>query len=297
MVMQLENWNVSPAILHLQEITGFASEGSQTIQLNVASNSNTANNCRYVVAVLSQTQGWADVQCVNDTPSNIEIIPPKNPSISINSFDGFVQVGQQANIDIQWSDLDTNGYKIVVQLEDWSVSPAILHLSEITAFSPNGSRSVSLNIPSDSNTSNTCRYVVAVLSNSAGWGDVQCTADTASTITVSPVLNPAIQIISYDTTVTAGGQANVDIQWNDLVPSGYKIVVQLENWNVSPAILHLTNITGFSQSGSQTVAVNVAADSNTSTGCRYVAAVLSETRDWGDVQCAHDTSANVEVTN
>ncbi|MDP3981429.1 MAG: LamG domain-containing protein [Chlamydiota bacterium] len=295
LVAQLENWGVEPVILHFIEMTGFSPDGNQTLQIPVSIDSNTATGCRYVVAALSKTQGWGDVQAVADTPSDVAVTAPMFPSIQIINYDASVHAGSQAHIEVVWTDLNPNDYKLVVQLENWNVQPPILHLSESTGFASSGHEVFSLDIPAGSNTSGGCRYVVAALSKTQGWGDVQAAADTPANVEVLPALAPSLNIVSYPTVVTAGTSIQVELQWQDLNPDGYKIVVQLENWNVQPAILYLSEVTGFASSGSQSVTIQIAPDSNTASGCRFVAAVLSQSQGWGDVQAAFDTQANVEV--
>ena len=287
---------MTPAILHMTEITGFAANGTQTVTLDIGADTNTSSGCQYVAAVLSETEGWSDVQCAFNTPADVQVLPPAEPEIEILSYDPVVNAEGQAQAEIRWSNLRPEGYKILVQIDNWNVTPAILHMTEITGFAANGTGTVTLDIGANTNTSGGCQYVAAVLSETEGWSDVQCAFNTPADVQVLPPAEPEIEILSYDPVVNAGGQAQVEIRWNNLIPEGYKILVQIDNWNVTPAILHMTEITGFEANGTRTVTLDIGADTNTSGGCQYVAAVLSETEGWSDVQCAFNTPADVQVT-
>ena len=79
------------------------------------------------------------------------------------------------------------------------------------------------------------------------WENAYATEYKVQAAEVIPPEEPEIEILSYDPVVNAEGQAQTEIRWSNLRPEGYKILVQIDNWNVTPAILHMTEITGLRQ--------------------------------------------------
>ena len=115
------------------------------------------------------------------------------------------------------------------------------------------------------------------------------------TLTNSIIYAASIYIESYDEECVIGKTAKVEVSWTDILPDGYKIILQLENWDVQPAVLLMTSLTEFESSGSRIFKIDIPEDAQSVEDCRFVAAVLSETSDWADVQCVSDTLKNVNI--
>ncbi|MDP8217827.1 MAG: hypothetical protein P9M03_03775 [Candidatus Theseobacter exili] len=117
------------------------------------------------------------------------------------------------------------------------------------------------------------------------------------TITNSNIFAARISVESCDKEVLAGTAARVTVAWSDISSDGYKIVVQLENWDTKPAVLFLVDLNEFESTGNKTFKITIPEDTRSVKGCRYVAAVLSETKNWEDIQCVSDSPKNVRIVN
>jgi hypothetical protein len=104
-----------------------------------------------------------------------------------------------------------------------------------------------------------------------------------------PAGDPAVRILRYPLTAYAGRSVDVAVAWRNLpagAEGGYKLVVQLENWDVSPGVVYWREFADFGTEGALTVTLDVPAQVLTYTrpigGARYVAAFISRSVGWSD---------------
>ena len=106
-----------------------------------------------------------------------------------------------------------------------------------------------------------------------------------------------LEISMYPREVGAGTDISVDVEWSN-APSDkdYKLIVQFENWDLSPGVCHVVTVDKFSERGKRTVKVNVPNNTPKIEGYRFVAAFISRSKNWDDTKMVITTEKDVEVT-
>jgi hypothetical protein len=109
-----------------------------------------------------------------------------------------------------------------------------------------------------------------------------------------PITQPAIGILSYPITAYAGRSIEAGIAWRNLpanASDNYKLIVQIENWDISPGVFYQSVFTNFGSTGALTMTLDI--DPNQAltstqpiTRARYVAAFISRQCDWCDTLAA-----------
>jgi len=171
--VQLENWDVSPGICNMKDITEFTTKGTAAVSLKVPSDIRATKGLRFVVAFISNTQEWKDVLCRTNTKKDVTL----KGLLEVSSYPKAIIQGEAAKVEVKLEnlpkDLSTN-YKLLVQLENWDVSPGIVVTEEVDSFESNGTIVVSLDVPADltADPVSGCRFVAAFVSRAKGWDDV-----------------------------------------------------------------------------------------------------------------------------
>ena len=116
-------------------------------------------------------------------------------------------------------------------------------------------------------------------------------------ITPAHSTSPAVNITAYHTTASAGRSVDVKVAWENIpADKGYKLVVQLENWDITPGIVYTKDRIHFNPSGNATFTIDIPKDQNkTITGCRYAAAFINKTEGWNDTLAANFTNKHVVI--
>ena len=214
-------------------------------------------------------------------------------SLVIDKFPSGVRAGDTIDVQLSWTGVPTDkDYVLRVQLENWDVNPGICIFKDVEKFSETGSLVVTLDVPKNTNKGQGCRILAAFLSKSVEWDDVLVVATTEKAINLGSLLN----ISNAPVEVQGGQEASVDVSWEGVPTNeGYKLVVQLENWDVKPGMLYLKEITSFQAKGSEKVKVSVPGNARAVAGCRFVAAFISSTEGWNKVFAVDRTEKNVSV--
>lgn len=218
-------------------------------------------------------------------------------SIAVTNYPTSVNIGKNIDLSLTWKDIPLDkGYKMIVQLENWdNPNTQILAVEEIPFEKSTDSATISLKIPSNTNIGDIkdgFRFIAAVISKEKNWEDTLVSNGTKRDVVVEPIL----AIKSYPKTVEAGKPAEVEIAWNGAPDKEtYKILVQLENWDVKPGIVISKDLTEFEPNGTAKVALDVPLDSKLVKGCRFLVTFLSKTKAWDDVYTLTTTPKDVEI--
>ncbi|MDP8217426.1 MAG: hypothetical protein P9M03_01740 [Candidatus Theseobacter exili] len=202
--------------------------------------------------------------------------------LSIDKYPTTVESGESADILVSWKDAPSDKeFKLIVQLENWDVKPGICVVTEKTEFRTNGKAVISLDIPGNTPAAADCRFLVAFLSKTEGWDNALApVVSTEKDVMVGSML----RIEDYPKVVKAGTNAMVKLSWKKIPTKGdYKLIVQLENWDVKPGICYVTDLNSFKARESRTITVPVPANAKGVKECRFVAAFISTTTGWDDV--------------
>ncbi|MDP8217427.1 MAG: hypothetical protein P9M03_01745, partial [Candidatus Theseobacter exili] len=129
---------------------------------------------------------------------------------------------------------------------------------------------------------------------SDGWDDVLTVASTKKNVQIESLLT----IGKFADTIKAGQEAFVDLSWRNIPVNGeYKLVVQLENWDVKPGICEVKTIDSFKKTDSMEVKLPVSKGIHSTEGCRFVAAFISKKKGWDDVYTIATSEKIVKIEN
>ena len=104
------------------------------------------------------------------------------------------------------------------------------------------------------------------------------------------------EITEYPKTVNKNSTVKIKVAWNDLkAVSDYKMIVQLENWDLQPGLSYVATLDNVDPQGEQAFDIKIPADAPITGGCRFVAALISKTAEWKDVFIAVNTPKEVEI--
>jgi len=171
--VQLENWDVTPGICIIKDVTEFTTKGTAAVSLKIPGDIRATKGLRFVVAFISASQEWKDMLCKTSTKKDVTV----KGLLEISSYPKAIIQGEAAKVEVKLEnlpkDLSTN-YKLLVQLENWDVSPGIVVTGDVDSFESNGTSVVSLDVPADLTVDpvSGCRFVAAFVSRAKGWDDV-----------------------------------------------------------------------------------------------------------------------------
>jgi len=221
--------------------------------------------------------------------------PSHGAQVNIDQFPKTVSTGQNANIVVSWNDFPVSkDYMLRVQLQDSEVSPPIFVFQDFDITKPEGKLEVSLPIPLTVTASNSAKFVAAFLSKTKIWDDVLTTTDSGTLVSI--VSDFKFTIDEYPTFVVKGETVNVKVSWKGVKPGkGYKLIVQLENWQTKPGFAYVTTVVDFGAEGEKTISIKVPDSAPVVGKCRFVAAFISREKNWNDLFAMTTTPYDVEI--
>jgi hypothetical protein len=171
--VQLENWDVSPGICVVKDITQFTAKGTMVVSLKVPNDTRASKGLRFLAAFMSTTEEWKNVLVMASTRKDVTV----KGLLDVSEYPKSIKMGEVAQVKIEWEGLPKDlakDYKIIVQLENCDVEPGIVVVEEVDTFDATGSSTVSLDVPADLTTDPVkgCRFVAAFVSRAKGWDDV-----------------------------------------------------------------------------------------------------------------------------
>jgi len=215
--------------------------------------------------------------------------------IVIDDYPKVVKAGEPVDVVVAWNSVPVKkGYVLRLQLENWDVEPGICVVQDEEKYSSVGSVVMSMKVPGNTPSAKGCRFIAAFLSKSDGWDDVLTVSSTSKDVSIEALLT----IERYSDVVKAGQEAYVDLSWRDIPVNGeYKLVVQLENWDVKPGICEVKTLDSFKSDDSKEVRVLVPGSIRSAAGCRFVAAFISKKKGWDDVYTIATSEKTVKIVN
>lgn len=221
--------------------------------------------------------------------------PSYGTEVNIDQFPKTVSTGQNANIVVTWKDFPVSrDYMLRVQLQDSDVNPPIFIFQDFDITKAEGRLEVSLPIPLTVTSSNSAKFVAAFLSKTKIWDDVLTAADSGTLVSV--VSDFKFSIDEYPTFVVRGETVNVKVSWKGVkLGRGYKLIVQLENWQAKPGFVYVTTVDDFGMEGEKTVSIKVSDSAPNASKCRFVAAFISREKNWNDLFAMTATPYDVEI--
>ena len=221
--------------------------------------------------------------------------PCSGAEVNIDQFPKVVSTGQNANIVVTWNDFPVSkGYLLRVQLQDSEVSPPIFVFQDFDVTKPEGRLEVSLPIPLTVTASNSAKFVAAFLSKTSVWDDVLTTADSGTLVSV--VSDFKFTIDEYPTFVVRGETVNLKVSWKGVkLGKGYKLILQLENWQIKPGFAYVVTVADFGAEGEKTISIKIPDSAPEASKCRFVAAFISREKNWNDLFAMTTTPYDVEI--
>lgn len=214
-------------------------------------------------------------------------------SLVVDKYPTNIKSGDTVDVQVTWSGVPTDkDYVLRIQLENWDVNPGVCVFKDVDKYPANGTQVVSMEVPKNTPKAAGCRFLAAFLSKSAEWDDALVVVTTDKNVNVGSLLS----ITNAPKEVQAGSDVTVGVSWEG-VPTNenYKLVVQLENWDVKPGICYVKEVTSFKGKDSQNVTISVPANARAVEGCRVVAAFISQTEGWNKVYSIDRTEKNIKI--
>ncbi|MDP8217784.1 MAG: hypothetical protein P9M03_03550 [Candidatus Theseobacter exili] len=182
LIVQLENWDIKPGICYISEETNYKKSDRKRFAIKIPKNAIPSSECRFLATFLSKSSGWKDVLGpVESTPKNVTI----RSLLKIDIYPRVVIAGSKPRIKVSWNSFpNKDNYKLLVQLENWSVKPGICYKREIQKFNDAGTGVVVLRVPSNAKAISNCRFVAAFLSKTRGWDDSLSTVRTEKDVAI-----------------------------------------------------------------------------------------------------------------
>ena len=201
--------------------------------------------------------------------------------LKILHYPRIVVPGQTAFVKVMWyNKYYKQDYKLIVQLENWDVDPGICVVTDVNEFRKNGKTRIPIEIPRNIPPATKCRFIAAFLDKEKGWGNaIGPVAETPKEVSVQPV----IKINNYPKNLRPGDIAKVRVSWMPFPNrNNYRLVVQLENWDVDPQICLKKQFEPADLAGNKTVQLKIPQDIKPAENCKFVAAFISKRDGWDD---------------
>jgi hypothetical protein len=182
-----------------------------------------------------------------------------------------------------------------VQLQDSDVVPPVFVFNDIEVDKSDGKTEVALKIPFTATSSKSAKFVAAFISKTRAWDDVLSTVDTGSAVEI--VSDFKFTLDDYPRLVCRGETVKVKVRWKGIKAAreGYKLIVQLENWQIKPGFAYLARIDDFGAEGEVEVSIKVPKSSPEVKNCRFVAAFISKEKNWQDAYAITATPNEVDI--
>lgn len=206
-----------------------------------------------------------------------------------------VSAGETIKVKVGWKNVPTNkDYILRTQLEDWEAKPPVCVVKDTSITMINGETIVTLAIPKVVGMTNTAKFVAAFISKTKNWDDVLVSTGTENNVALASDFK--FEIVDFPASVTKGSTAKVKVSWKGITAGkDYKLIVQLENWKAAPGFAYVTTIGDFKTSDEKVVDIQIPSDAIPTKNCRWLAAFISKTKDWGDVFAVVSTKEEIEV--
>lgn len=263
--------------------------GTQTFSLPIPSYTS-SGEC-YVLAFIgdnTQGQGWANRLILVRTPDNVvSVIAPA--TLSLSSYPSEVIAGNNVDIKVAWSGVDTGVYNLDLKVSNSPSGPISVE-NKFELPSCRGEQVFTLSIPKNTPSGNCYIYAFIGRRTQGLEGRLTnvVTADDAIAILPPP---PPLAIISYPSQVVAGNNAPISVTWDGVDTTVYNLGLQISNQPTGfVSVGQLFELS----SGSGTQTFNLAVPSNTPEGSCYVYAFINhKTLGWNSRWAEARTADNV----
>lgn len=206
-----------------------------------------------------------------------------------------VSAGETIKVKVSWKNVPTNkDYILRTQLEDWGTKPPVCIFKDTPITTTNGETVVTLAIPKVVAPTDTARFLAAFISKTKDWSDTLVSSGTESNIILSSDFK--FEILDFPTSVTKGSTVKVKVLWKGIMAGkDYKLIVQLENWKATPGFAYVATIEDVKSSDERTVDIHIPLNATPAKNCRWLAAFISKTKEWGDAFAVVSTKEEIEV--
>lgn len=218
-----------------------------------------------------------------------------NPEVKVLEYPTKVSAGETIKVKVSWNSIPTNkDYVLRAQLEDWAAKPPVCVFKDASVTTANGETVVTLTIPKVIAATDKAKFVAAFISKTKDWSDTLVSSGTESNIVLSSDFK--FEMVDFPASVTKGSTAKVKIAWKGVIAGkDYKLIVQLENWKAAPGFAYVTTIGDFKASEERVIDIQIPSDAVPAKNCRWLAAFISKTKEWGDVFAVVSTKEEIEV--
>ncbi|MDP3786971.1 MAG: hypothetical protein Q8R05_05455 [Candidatus Omnitrophota bacterium] len=206
-----------------------------------------------------------------------------------------VSAGETIKVKVGWKNVPTNkDYILRTQLEDWETKPPVCIFKDTPITTANDETVVTLTMPKAIVATNTAKFIAAFISKTKDWSDTLVSSGTESNIILSSDFQ--FEIVDFPASVTKGSTVKVKVAWKGIAAGkDYKLIVQLENWKATPGFAYVATIADVKSSDERVVDIHIPANAAPAKNCRWLAAFISKTKEWGDAFAVVSTKEEIEV--
>jgi len=218
-----------------------------------------------------------------------------DPEVKVLEYPAKAFAGETIKVKVSWNNVPTNkDYVLRTQLEDWEAKPPVCVFKDTSVATANGETVVTLTIPKVIAATNKAKFVAAFISKTKDWSDTLVSNGAENNIILSSDFK--FEMVDFPASVTKGSTAKVKVAWKGVTAGkDYKLIVQLENWKAAPGFAYVTTIGDFKTSEEKVVDIQIPSNAAPAKNCRWLAAFISKTKEWGDVFAVVSTKEEIEV--
>jgi hypothetical protein len=182
-----------------------------------------------------------------------------------------------------------------VQLQDSEVVPPVFVFNDFEVDKSGGQMEIPLKIPFTVTASKSAKFVAAFISKAKAWDDVLVTTYTGSIVEIASDFKFTLD--KYPRLICRGETVKVKVSWKGIraARNDYKLIVQLENWQLKPGFAYMARIDDFGTEGESEVGIKVPESAPDVRYCRFVAAFISKEKNWQDAYAITATPNEVDI--
>ena len=114
---------------------------------------------------------------------------------------------------------------------------------------------------------------------------------------VSQLASAGVKLVRYPRIVCSGETTNVKISWVGVpLSKDYVLRAQLEDWQTNPPLCIFNNVPITQQGGEAIINLAIPATLGETKKVRFMAVVLSKSRDWSDTFAVAETEKNIVIS-
>lgn len=114
---------------------------------------------------------------------------------------------------------------------------------------------------------------------------------------VSQIASAGVRLVRYPRIVCSGETINVKVSWAGVpLSKDYVVRAQLEDWQTNPPLCIFNDVPITRQGGEATISLAIPATLGETKKARFMAVVLSKSKNWSDTFAVAETEKNIRIS-